>query len=77
MGGRVHHAHHRVDFRYLLRLDEVLVCTVEGVLRRLFDVDVLRIWEMQLDDRGNLGDGDFRRGRDGERESTIRKRRGL
>ena len=77
MRGRVHHAHNRVDFRYLFHLEEVLVCTVEGVLRRLFDVDVLRIWEMQLDDRGNLGDGDFRRGHDGEREVTIRKGRGL
>ena len=77
MSGRVHHAHDRVDFRYLLRLDIVLVCTVEGVLRRLFDVDLLRIWEMQLDNQGDLGDGGFQRRDDGERESTIRKRRGL
>ena len=77
MRGRVHHAHNRVDFRYLFRLEIVLVRTVEGVLRRLLDVGRLRIREMQLDDRGDLGNGDFRRGHDGERESTIRKRRGL
>ena len=77
MCGRVHHAHNRVDFRYLFRLEIVLVRTVEGVLRRLFDVDVLRIREMQLDDRGDLGVRDFRRGHDSKRESTIRKRRGV
>ena len=77
MGGGVHNADNRVDFRYLFRLDVVLVCTVEGVLRRLLDVDWLRIREMQLDDRGDMGDGDLRRGHDGERETTIRKWRGL
>ena len=77
MGGRVHHAHHRVDFRYLFRLEEVLEGTVEGVLRRLLDVDWLWIREMQLDNRGDLGDGDLRRGHNGEREATIRKWRGL
>ena len=79
MGGRVHHAHHRVDFRYLFRLEVVLVCTVQRVLGRLFDVDWLRlrIREMQLDDWGDLGDRNLRRGHNGKREATIRKRRGL
>ena len=62
MGGGVDHADHRVHFRYLFRLEVVLVRAVQRLWGRLFDVDRLRlrIREMQLDDWGDLGDRDLR-----------------
>ena len=59
MGCGVHNADNRVDFRYLFRLEIVLNRAVEGLWRRLFDVDRLRIREMQLDDLGDLGNRDL------------------
>ena len=61
MGGGVHNADDRVYFLYLLCLDVVLVRTVQRLWRRLLDVDRLRlrIREMQLDDRGDLGNRDL------------------
>ena len=59
MGGGVHNADDRYHFRYLFRLNVVFVCAVQELWRRLFDVDWLRIRELELNDGGDLGNWDL------------------